>query len=291
MIDQDFSLVTGGYLRIIVDETNQESNLVVKVNGEEVFNQKVTEGLIEIPIKKDYLEGYNSVKISASRSGWKFWVKPFYKLDVVEFYINFYGNLEKVEEFQVYPDELGGNFKTGEVYFKLKDYSGGGDLIISVNNYRIYKGTPGSLEFHQSFDQSDVGLVHGLNTISFAAESGANYEIGDCILTIIRGESGRKSRSFDFVVSASDYNDNLEGTISFYISDTDYTGNLLVTITDTAGNKHPTETIQETIQSYSIGKTIKVDFNKDYVNIGTNTMTFEATAGNFVLSNVEVKAR
>lgn len=284
-IDQDMSMVTGGFLTIYVRKTNQKGSLIVKVNEKEVFNQKVTVGKIEIPIEKEDLKDYNIIEISVSSPGLMFWVKPFYELDKVEVGANFYGNLEKVEEFQVYPEELR-DFRSAEVSFKLKDYSGEGDLLVSVNNYRIYKGQP-SLDFHQSFDQYDVGLIQGLNSISFTAESGSSYEIADSLLTIIRQESAKKSRSFDFTVSSSEYNDDLEGSISFLISDTDYKGNLLVTITDATGDKHP----MEAFQSYSINQTKKVDFSNDHVDLGKNVVTFEATDGNFVLSNVEVKSR
>ncbi len=284
-IEQDLDLVTGGFLTIYVKETNQEGSLIVKLNEKEVFNQKVTVGKVEIPIEKGDLQDYNIVEISVSSSGWKFWVKPFYNLDKVDFGVNFYGNLEKAEEFQVYPEELR-DFKSAEVSFKLKDYSGSGDLMININNHKIYKGQP-SLDFHQSFDQYNVGLTSGLNSISFTVESGSSYDIEDSILTIIREESATKSRSFDFTVGSSDYNDNLEGEINFYISDTDYRGNLLIAITDTSGDKHPVEAIQ----SYSVGDTKTVNFNKDFVNVGTNKVTFEATDGNFVISNVEIKAK
>ncbi len=283
-IELDLSMVTGGFLTIYVSGTNQEGNLVIKVNGNEVFNQRVTAGKIEVPIDKGVLKDYNIVEMSCPRSGWKFWSSPFYKLDKVEFGVNFYGNLEKTEEFQVYPEELR-NFRSGEVSFKLKDYSGQGDLLIGVNNHRIYKGQP-SLNFYQSFDQYQVGLTSGVNSISFTAESGASYEIEDAVLTVIRQESAAKSRSFEFSVDSS-WNDKLEGSISFYISDTDYKGNLLVTITDAAGNKHPSEAIQ----SYSIGEIKTISFDKDYVDYGTNTVAFEATDGSFVISNVEIKPK
>ena len=230
------------------------------------------------------LRDYNIVEMSCPRSGWKFWSSPFYKLDKVEFGVNFYGNLGKTEKFQVYPEELR-NFRSGELSFKLKDYSGQGDLLIGVNNHRIYKGQP-SLNFYQSFDQYQVGLTSGINSISFTAESGASYDIEDAVITIIRKESATKSRSFEFRVDNS-WNDNIEGSISFYISDTDYKGNLLVTITDAAGNKHPTEAIQ----SYSIGQTKTISFDKDYVDYGTNTVAFEATDGSFVISNVEIRPK
>ena len=283
-IDQDMSVVTGGFLNVYVRETNQQGNLIVKVNGKEVFNQRVTAGKIEIPLQKEDLTDYNIIEVSASGAGWKFWVTPYYKIDRVEFGASFYGNLAKTEEFQVYPDELN-NFRSAEVSFKLKDYSGDGDMIISINSRRIFSGQP-NLDFHQSFIQYDVGLTRGLSSISFSAESGASYDIGDAVVSIIREESATKSKSFGFTVGNS-WNDNLDGTISFYISDTDYKGNLMVTITDTAGNKHPAEVFQ----SYSIGQTKKIDINKDYVDRGNNTVTFEATAGNFVLSNVEIKGK
>ena len=82
----------------------------------------------------------------------------------------------------------------------------------------------------------------------------------------------------------SSWNDDLEGEVSFYISDTDYKGNLLVTITDTTGDRHPTEAIQ----SYAVGQTKTIGFNKDFVDYGINKVTFEAPDGNFVISNVEI---
>ena len=282
-IGHDLSMVTGGFLTLYVRETNSEGNLVVKVNDQEIFNQKVNVGKVEMPIGKDVLKDYNIVEISCSHSLWKFWSKTIYKFDKVEFGVNFYGNLEKSEMFQVYPEELR-NFRSGEVSFELKDYSGAGDLTITINNHRIFKSQP-SLDFHQSFDQYEVGLTSGTNSISFTADAGASYEIEDAVLSIIRKESATKSRSFDFTVSSSYYDDDLKGEISFYISDTNYLGNLLVTITDAAGHKHPTEAIQ----SYSIGQVKTIGFDKDYVGLGSNTVTFEASGdGSFVISNVEI---
>ena len=284
MIDQDMSMVTGGFLTIHVRETNKQGDLVISVNGKEVFSQAVTVGKVEIPLQKEDLKDYNIIEITTAKSGWKFWSTPVYELDTVEFGANFYGNIAKAEEFHVYPEDLR-SFRSGEVSFRLKEYSGSGDLMISINGHRIYKGQP-SLNFYQSFNQYDVGLVQGINSISFSAESGASYDVADALLTIIREESAKKSRSFDFTVGNS-WNEDLEGTVSFYISDADYAGNLLVTITDTGGNKHPTEAIQ----SYSIEQTKTINFDKDYVDRGKNTVTFEATSGNFVISNVEVSGK
>ncbi|MBD3156103.1 MAG: hypothetical protein GF368_05645 [Candidatus Aenigmarchaeota archaeon] len=280
-MEQDISMVTGGFLNIYVRETNQKGELIITFNQEEVFNQKATVGKIEIPINKELIKDYNVIEIKTSGSGFLFFSKPQYTLEKVEFGLNFYGNVEKFEEFYVYPEDLN-NFRNGEISFRLDKYTGDGDLIIDINSYRIYKGQP-SLNFYQSFDQYDVGLRNGVNTISFSAESGATYEIEDAVITIIRQEKARKSRTFDFTVGNS-WNDNLEGEISFLVTDTDFQGNLLVTITDANGKQHPTEALQ----SYSIGETKTININKDYVGRGENKVTFEASGGNFVISNVEI---
>jgi hypothetical protein len=283
-IEQDMSMVTGGFLNIHVRETNQKGELIVTFNQEEIFNQQASAGKVEIPIGKELLSDYNVVEIKTSGPGFLGLSSPYYNLDKVEFGLNFYGNIEKMEEFHVHQEELN-NFRSGEVSFVLDQQKGDGDLIVEINNYRIFQGKP-SLNFYQNFNQFDVGLRNGINTISFSAESGATYEIENAVLTIIREDEAQKSRTFDFTVGNS-WNDNLDGEISFRITDTDFQGNLLVTITDTNGNKHPTEAFQ----SYSIGETKTINFNKDSVNRGENQVTFESTGGNFVISNVEISPR
>ncbi|MEM5793026.1 MAG: hypothetical protein QXY45_01530 [Candidatus Aenigmatarchaeota archaeon] len=283
-IDQDLSMVTSGFINIYVRDTNKEGGLIVIVNGKEIFNQIVNFGKIEIPINKEDMSSYNVVEITCSKPGWKFWVKPYYKLDKVEVGANFYGNLQKTEQFQVFPEELR-NFRSAEVFFKLAQYSGDGEMTISINGYRIYKGQP-SLDFHQSFDQYQVGLRQGLNTISFTADSGATFEIRDAGISIVRSETAQTSRSFEFTVGNS-WDEELRGTISFRITDTDYGGNLLVTITDGNGMKHPTEAFQ----SYRVGETKTIDIDKNVVTRGKNIITFEASGGNFVISNLEIKPK
>ena len=286
-IEQNMDLVTNGFIVMSILNTNAQGNLIVKVNDEKVFDQVVRSGKIEIPVDKDVLKDYNVIEISCSHTAWKFWSSTVYKIDKVEFGINFYGNLQKSESFLVHEDELKA-FKSAEVSFRLDNYRGKGDLIISINDVTIFKGEP-SLRFTQNFEAINVGLKKGINTITFSAESGASYDIEDAEIIIIHEEPGRKTRSFSFSVSNSQYEDlkaGEKGEIEFYIGDSNYLGSLLITITDARGNRHPTETIQ----SYSVGETITVEFDETYVDVGTNTVTFEASGdGSFVLSNVEIR--
>lgn len=284
-LDRDMSLVTGGFINIRILDTNSRGNFLVKINGNNVFNQKVTVGKIEIPVDKNLIKEYNVIEISCGGAGWKFWATTFYKIDKVEFGINYYGNVIKTEEFQVFNDELE-KFKSGEVSFSVNEYKGSGDLMIDINGRRIFKGVP-NIEFSRSFDVFDVGLFKGSNVITFSAERGSTYDIRNAQIIIVHQETGRKSRSFSFYVdSSSNVMKGRKGTISFYITNSNYRGSLLVTITDAEGNRHPTEAIQ----TYSIGEKKIIEFDSSYVKSGYNTVTFEASGdGSFVIGNLEIK--
>jgi len=282
---KDMDLVTEGFIIIQILDTNSEGNLVVKINDQTIFDQKTSSGKIEIPVEKLLLLDYNVIDISTTGPGWKFWTSSFYKIDKIEFGINFFGDLKKEEAFTVYEDELQ-NFKSGIVTFYVEDVEGDGDLTIEINGYQIFKGKPIS-RFSKPFGQFDVGLVKGTNTITFSTEEGTSYNIDDAEIIITHEEMGQKTRTVKFYVSNSDYNQlkSSRGEIKFYILDSNRLGSLLVTIIDSRGRKNPTRTIS----SYSIGQLRTVYFDSDDVEVGNNKVTFEASGeGTFVLSNVKI---
>jgi hypothetical protein len=284
-IEQDMDSVTGAFFVVDVLDTNSGGNLVIKFNDQVIFDQKVQTGEVNVPIDKSYLKSYNIIEISTSSPGWKFWSSSFYYMDRLKFGINYFGNQEKHESFTVYENELQ-SFKRGEVNLYVENAEGDGDLIIDINGHRVYKGRAiGQLV--QPFQIFDVGLVRGVNTISFFTEKGATYEIEDAEVIITHTETGQKTRSVSFNIDSSEYQKlkTKRGAIEFYILDSNYLGSLLVTITDSAGVRHATQTIQ----SYSIGQLQSVMFDSSYVRVGKNTVTFEASGeGSFVLSNFEV---
>lgn len=282
---KDMVLVTDGFITIQVSDTNSEGNLIVKINNQVVFDQKVDPGKVNIPVEKTYLADYNVIDISTSKPGWKFWVTSFYKMDKIEFGINYFGNVEKHEIFTVHESELQ-NFKSGIVTFFVEDVSGTGDLNIEINGYSIFKGRP-IRRFSRAFELFDVGLVKGTNSIKFSTEQGTSYNIDDAELTIVHEEMGQKTRTISFYVSSSDYNGlkTKMGEIEFYILDSNYLGSLLVTITDAQGHKQPAKVIA----SYSAGELKIVYFDSSDVRVGTNKVTFEASGeGSFILSDVKI---
>jgi hypothetical protein len=284
-IDEDMDSVTGSYIIVDILDTNSLGNLVVKINKNIVYNQKVQVGEINIPVDKNYLLSYNVIEISTTGPGWRFWASSFYYIDKIKFGINYYGNLQKQETFTVYDNELQ-NFKSGSVNFYVTNAEGSGNLMIDINGHNIYKGQPVG-EINQPFSIFDVGLIRGQNTISFSAERGSAYDIDDAAIVLTHTETGQKTRYISFDVDSSAYQrlKTKKGTIKFYIIDSNNLGSLLVTIRDSTGNKHPTVTIQ----SYSIGQLQTITFDSSYVRTGRNTVIFEAAGdGSFVLSNLQI---
>jgi len=283
-IEENMDFVTEGFIDIYISDTNSEGDLVVKVNDEIVSSQTVGNGKIDVSIPKTKLKEYNTIELSCLGTGWKFWKKTVYKIDKMEVGINVYGKQQKVVNFEVYKNELD-DFESAELDFEVDEYKGAGDLVIEINDHTLFAGNPIG-KFPKSFDDYDVGLSKGMNSITFSAEKGSEFEIEDAELIIYHEEPGRKIREFGFYVSSSQYSKMDEGSVKFYIADSNYLGSLLLTIEDCDGAKHPTEAIQ----SYSVGKTKTIEFDKDYVCVGNNKVIFEASGdGNFILSDVEIR--
>jgi hypothetical protein len=182
-ITRDMNLVTEGSLILDVFYTNGEGNLVVRFNNEVVYDDKPSPGEIIIPLSKNSLKSYNVIEVSTSKSGWKFWTTSDYQIDKLEFKIDYYGDIEKKETFEVYADELTG-FKEGLVSFNVINYDGTGHLKVEINGYTLYDGVRRG-PFELSFNFADVGLVRGMNTISFTTEKETSYEIEGAKIIIV----------------------------------------------------------------------------------------------------------
>lgn len=181
-ISQDLEFVTGGMINIDILDTNLEGKLIVKVNDEVVYDRATTSGRIKIPVSKGLLSSYNTIEISTSAPGWKFWTSSFYRIDRIEFSINLYGGKEHAEYFSV-SDAAVRNFKSAKLQFEIEDHTGDGNLIIEINDNAIFDGQPHRI-FTQDFDAFDVGLVKDRNTLAFSTESGTSYQLNDVKIII-----------------------------------------------------------------------------------------------------------
>jgi len=181
-ISQDLDFVTGGVMTIDILDTNREGNLIIKLNNEVIYDRSTPAGRVKIPVKKSLLKSYNTVEISTSSPGWKFWTSSFYRIDRIEFSVNLFGGKEQVEYFSI-SDEALRNFKSAKLQFEIRDYTGDGNLIIKINDHVIFNGQPHRI-FSQEFDGFDVGLVKDRNTLAFSTESGTSYQLNDVKITI-----------------------------------------------------------------------------------------------------------
>jgi len=185
-IERDLDLVTEGSLILNIIYTNNEGDLVVKFNNEVVYDDSHMPGEVVITLSKSLLESYNVIEISTSKPWWKFWTDSVYRIEKMEFRINYFGDIEREQTFEVYRDELT-NFKEGIVSFYVNSYEGPGHLKVGINGYTLYDGSRrGSFEL--SFDFAEVGLARGLNTISFSTEKETSYEIERAKIIIIHEE-------------------------------------------------------------------------------------------------------
>ena len=286
-IDENMDIVTSGYITIDILDTNSAGKLIVKVNDNVVYNKVAYPGRLNIEVDKSYLKDYNIIELSTTIPGLKFWSSSVYRIENIEFGIKFYGNKEMFNTFQLDKNDLE-DFEYGEINFKTKKHEGLGDLLIKINNYRVFEGVP-SYHFSQKFDKYDVGLVNGQNTISFSCDKGTSYSLDDVELNIFYKETTNKVKTYSFKITSSDYNklkSGNKGKITFYIVDSNYLGNLKLYITDSYGDKHNIATIED----YEIDEYKSVSFDKDDVSIGTNKLTFEATSdGLFTLRNLNIE--
>ena len=184
--EEKLSMVTGGYVEIVVDQTNGLGNLIVEVNGNETYNQKAGVGEIVIPLSKDQIEKSNSVVLKAGTPGFVFWASSTYIIRSVKFIGEYNGSVSKDIDFVLDNLEVV-NFKSGKLSFFINNYDPDklNNLIVKINDKTIFDGVPSLVYFSKTFG-NEVALNIGTNTISFSVEPDTYYGLKDVTLTITR---------------------------------------------------------------------------------------------------------
>jgi len=184
--EEKASIVTDGYVQIVVDQTNGIGNLVVEVNGNETYNQMAGVGEVIIPLSKDQIKKSNSVVLRASTPGWVFWSSSVYSIGSVKFVADYNGTVFKEINFELDNLEIV-NFQSGRLSFIVDKYDVDklNDLTVKINDQVIFDGVPTLVYFAKTFG-NEVSLNIGTNTISFSVEPDTFYELKDATLTITR---------------------------------------------------------------------------------------------------------
>jgi len=184
--EEKVSMVTDGYIQIIVDQTNGLGNLIVEINGNETYNNKAGVGEVIVPLSKIQISKSNSVVLRAGTPGWSFWSSSTYTIGSVKFVVNCNGTIFKDIDFVLSSSDVV-NFKSGKLSFLVNKYDENklNDLIVKINDQTFFEGVPTLVYFTKAFG-NDVNLNTGENTISFSVEPDTYYQLKDVTLTITR---------------------------------------------------------------------------------------------------------
>jgi hypothetical protein len=180
--------VTGGHVKLKVEETNSAGNLIVLFNNEEVFNSKANAGEIDIEIDASKIKATNTVAISAGSPGWMFWTTTTYDISSAEFLVDYEGIYSKKMTFSLDQKQID-NFNHFQLNYRVTDYSAPlPEMLINVNGQLVYWKRPPLTFFNDTFEKDVLGnklvLNEGDNTISFSFEENAFYDVSNAVLTV-----------------------------------------------------------------------------------------------------------
>jgi hypothetical protein len=189
--DDKFAIITSGFISIVVADTNSGGNLIVELNGKEVFRRTAGAGEISIPLDRSQINKTNTVVLRTESPGWKFWMNTVYKIKTVKLGINYLGISSQEKTFDLDASEVT-NFRYARASFRIKNYLlPQQELVIRINNQTVYMSIPPTLVFREDFRNDIYGnslsLNAGQNSISFSLEKEGMYDLGDVTLIVVRG--------------------------------------------------------------------------------------------------------
>jgi len=162
-----------GKIKLTVSDTNTYGRIMILVNGNVVYNDATYVGTQDIIFTKDILNRTgNTLVVKAEGSGWRIWAPSVYDIDLTMF-----GEVEDESEKTVtFSMDYIPESARIRVYISRRE--GAGDLVIRLNNYKIYEGKTNS---YRTFDPYVMRL--GNNTAVIIAEPGSRYEIESAYIT------------------------------------------------------------------------------------------------------------
>lgn len=186
LTQEKLSMVTGGLIYLVIDDTNSVGNLIVEFNGQEVYNDNPDLGEVSIELDKNQIQKTNVIIVRADSPGLKFWTNNFYEIGRANFGIDYQGISFRDFTFTLDSNDIT-NFKLGRLSFRVANYdpSRPNDMIVKINGQTTFRLIP-TLGYYTETFGTEIPLSTGSNTISFSVGKEASYELEDVTLTIIR---------------------------------------------------------------------------------------------------------
>lgn len=190
LTNEKLSTVTSGFVSFVVDDTNRGGDLIIELNGRELFRRTVGPGEINLALDASQINNTNTLTVRTESPGWKFWTNSFYRMKSVKLGINYLGISSQEKTFSLDATEVN-NFEYARVNFRVKNYlTPQQELVIKINGQVVYTNFPTLNIFREDFRDDVFGnplsLNVGSNTISFSLEKEGMYELGDVNLIVVR---------------------------------------------------------------------------------------------------------
>lgn len=190
LTEEKLSIVTGGSVRIVIEETNSLGSLIVEMNGKEIYRRRASAGEIIVPIDDSDIQKSNVITIKANPPGIMFWANTYYRIMTAEFNVDYQGAFAKEFDFALTEDEAD-NFRRFNLFYRVppRGYTAPlPDMMIKINNQIVFWEPPPLVLFDEQISEDMFGnplyLETGTNTIMFMFEESAVYTIGDALLTV-----------------------------------------------------------------------------------------------------------
>ena len=183
----------------MISDTNLYGQLIVEVNGKEVWRNKTMPGRFELVIS-DVDAKHNEITLKASSSGFKFWAPTTYVFSSLRISKYDYSQSEYAGGIELYPYEISG-FKKGKLVFYVDDAVKTADLTIDINSKHVYSARPqkSPVPYEVEFDKASTNLAGGENTLHIYTGKDASYKLRDVKVQIYYYGSTQKSyRTYRF---------------------------------------------------------------------------------------------
>jgi len=177
--------VVSANIRLVISDTNKLGNLIVELNGREIYNKLTDLGELIIPVNVSQLARSNAVRIRAGNPGWMFWANTVYRIREASFSIDFKGINRKEVIFNLTQQEVT-NFNHIKISALISSEQSP-ILRIKVNEQTVYIGKPPVFVLDLWVDRDILGnrliLNVGTNKMEFMLESPGTINFKNCMVT------------------------------------------------------------------------------------------------------------
>jgi len=180
----DFSVsniedISEGVIKLKIWNVNHYGNLIISINGKEIYKGFPNIGEKTISFSSNILESSNTIEVKAETSGWRFWAPTTYIFDL-DVFVSYSGKKTKSFNFDVSESEFAKTNRARLLVFGTRE--GRGNLNVRLNGIEIYSGLTTVYT-----DFSADALKIGKNTLDLSTEPNTTYNISSAQIVLFFG--------------------------------------------------------------------------------------------------------